>query len=94
MAVLPAIVVHPSDNVATALSDLAVGTTLMFDHVVVTVAEPIPTGHKIALVSIAAGDPIIKYGDVVGRATHPILSGTKVHVHNVADVLPELRRRA
>ncbi|MCL4153096.1 UNVERIFIED_CONTAM: hypothetical protein GTU68_038355 [Idotea baltica] len=27
---------------------------------------------------------VIKYGVVIGRATHPIAQGEHVHVHNIA----------
>lgn len=44
---------------------------------------PIPYGHKIALVAVARGASIIKYGQVIGRATADIAPGDHVHVHNL-----------
>ncbi len=40
-------------------------------------------GHKIALVDLAVGDTIIKYGEDIGRVVAPIRKGEHVHVHNV-----------
>ena len=44
----------------------------------------IPSGHKIALVDMPVGAPVIKYGSPIGTATRDILAGAHVHTHNVA----------
>ncbi len=61
--------IHPSDNVAVALSALACGETVTHDDVTVTATEDIMRGHKIALYDIAEGEPIIKYGNPIAVAT-------------------------
>ena len=43
----------------------------------------IPFGHKIAVAPMDAGEPVVKYGEVIGVATCPIRPGQHVHVHNV-----------
>ncbi|MPN58021.1 Galactarate dehydratase (L-threo-forming) [bioreactor metagenome] len=43
----------------------------------------VPYGHKIAVRDIKAGEDILKYGEVIGRATDDIQKGAHVHVHNV-----------
>lgn len=48
----------------------------------VTATQPIPLGHKIALKNIAEGDDVIKYGEVIGRASASITLGAHLHVHN------------
>ena len=82
-----AIIVHKTDNVATALADLTPGdqATLIGagNPGVITASQPIPFGHKIALTSIEVGEAVIKYGDVIGRATQRITPGQHVHIHNV-----------
>ena len=40
-------------------------------------------GHKYALVSIKAGENVIKYGSPIGHATVDIAAGEHVHTHNV-----------
>lgn len=43
----------------------------------------VPIGHKIALVDIAEGDTVVKYGQDIGRAVAPAAKGEHVHVHNL-----------
>ena len=73
------IVLDPADNVATALVPLVPGQTVAD----VTLVADIPRGHKFALRRIAAGRPVVKYGQPIGRATKPIAPGEHVHVHNL-----------
>ena len=47
----------------------------------------IPRGHKFALRSVGAGEPVHKYGQVIGRATAQIARGAHVHTHNLATLL-------
>lgn len=47
------------------------------------IAEPIPAGHKLALRERSAGQPVFRYGQVIGWATQPIKAGQHVHMHNL-----------
>lgn len=76
--------VSATDNVATALEDLAPGSLIDVGGEQVVIAERIPRGHKLALRAIAAGESIVKYGSPIGAATVDIAPGVHVHVHNVA----------
>ena len=78
-----AIAISDRDNVATALEALEAGRTLAIAGQQVTVAAAIPRGHKVALRSIRAGEPVIKYGSPIGTATSDITAGSHVHTHNV-----------
>ena len=51
--------------------------------------ETIPAGHKYALFPIAKGEYVIKYGEIIGRATQDIAQGEWVHTHNVKSHLDE-----
>lgn len=51
--------------------------------------ESIPAGHKYALRTIHKGEYIIKYGEIIGRATQEIAEGEWVHTHNVKSHLDE-----
>lgn len=55
------------------------------DDVGVAVAEggAVPVGHKVAVRAVKAGDPVHKYGHVIGYATHDIAEGDHVHSHNL-----------
>jgi len=83
-----AIIVHPSDNVATAIAAVAAGAELSLAKdggtaVQVRVTQDIPTGHKFSLFDIAAGAKVVKYGQTIGLATTRIAAGTHVHNQNV-----------
>jgi altronate dehydratase len=71
---------HPDDNVLVALRAVSRGTKANG----VTVQSDIPLAHKVADAPIATGDPVVKYGMVIGRATADIAAGAHVHVHNMA----------
>jgi altronate dehydratase len=79
-----ALVISDRDNVATALQPLENGRVLAVAGESVTVREAIPSGHKVAIRAIAAGEPVIKYGSPIGTATADIAPGAHVHTHNVA----------
>ncbi len=49
----------------------------------------IPAGHKFALRDIKQGDYVVKYGEIIGRATADIQKGEWVHTHNVKSHLDE-----
>ena len=79
-----ALVISERDNVATAFEPLAAGRELDIDGLAITVAEPIPSGHKVALRAIAAGEPVVKYGSPIGLASAAIGPGQHVHTHNLS----------
>jgi altronate dehydratase small subunit len=82
-----AIVMDPKDNVATLLSDVDPGQVVQVrlgeESREETVKESIPFGHKFALKRIINGENVVKYGEIIGRATQDIDKGFHVHVHNV-----------
>ena len=75
--------IHPSDNVAVALSPVTKGESLSICDLSLTAREDIPQGHKFALNCIAAGQPVVKYGFPIGAAKEEIAPGQWVHTHNV-----------
>jgi altronate hydrolase len=87
---VPVIRLHPLDNVVVASRRLSPGARAAREGL--DAREAIPVGHKMATRFIAAGDPILKYGLVIGAATLDILAGSHVHSHNMA--MTEERRRA
>ena len=50
--------------------------------IAVKALNPIPLGHKVALVDIKNGDTVIKYNNDIGKAVAAIAKGGHVHVHN------------
>ena len=81
-----AILLDPTDNVATALQELKAGktVTVMLEGVTYTIAlrDDIPFGHKVALQDIPKGAELLKYGLPIGQALEDIRAGDWVHVHN------------
>ncbi|MBI1395691.1 MAG: altronate dehydratase [Betaproteobacteria bacterium] len=72
---------HPADNVVVARTDVGIGTPLTPDGL--RSRSQAPAGHKFAAVTIAAGQPILKYNVVIGFAAADIPAGTWVHAHNM-----------
>jgi altronate hydrolase len=50
--------------------------------------QRVPFGHKIAARAIAVGEPVVKFGQIIGFASGPIEAGDWVHTHN-CDMGPE-----
>jgi altronate hydrolase len=73
---------HPQDNVVVATVSLPTGTVLGSEGI--TVARAVPMGHKVATRPIAAGEAVVKFGQIIGYATQEIAPGAHVHVHNCA----------
>src|SRR6201995_4968613 len=79
MAPAPVIRLHPDDGVLIARVSILPGTVVAEG---VATAERIPAGHKVAIRPIAQGEPIIRYGQIIGFATQPIAPGQHVHTQN------------
>src|SRR5215467_12028341 len=79
MAPPPVIRLHPEDGVLIARSSLPPGMVVADG---VTTTERIPAGHKVAIKLIGTGEPVIRYGQIIGFATTPIAPGQHVHVQN------------
>ncbi len=80
MAPTPVIRLHPDDSVVIARAALLLGVEVAQG---VTAAERIPAGHKVAVKPIAVGEPVKRYGQIIGFATKPIAPGQHVHVQNI-----------
>ncbi|MEM4090354.1 MAG: UxaA family hydrolase [Thermoplasmatales archaeon] len=78
-----AILLSEKDNVAVAITNLHKGDVVELDKMKFIVEEDIDFGHKISLTDIKIGQDIIKYGEIIGRATQEIPMGHHVHVHNI-----------
>jgi len=74
---------HPSDNVAVALTSLDAETDVSIDGQSVVALERIGVGHKIALTDLEVGANVVKYGSPIGQVTRSVKRGSWVHSHNV-----------
>jgi hypothetical protein len=79
----------PEDNIAVAKTTIPAGDSIVIAGTKMVCDPSLPTGHKVAIVPIAAGEKVIKYGAPIGSATRDIRPGEYVHTHNVkSDYLP------
>ena len=79
-----AVVLRPTDDIAVAKISLLPGTVLIMpDGGELRVAQMVPMGHKIATRHVPVGQPVHKYGQIIGFATQEILPGHHVHTQNV-----------
>ena len=79
----PTVRIHAADNVVIARRQL-LGGTLLTEEGGLAVLGLVPPGHKLATRTIAAGEAVRRYNQVIGHATQPIAPGQHVHSHNLA----------
>jgi altronate hydrolase len=79
-----AVQLRPEDNTAVAARNVPAGAELQVNGHILRVDQRIGMGHKIALCDINKGEPIYKYGQIIGFASRDIVMGDHVHVHNVS----------
>ncbi len=87
-----AFLVRQGDNVAVALQDLVPGPVSITGDTrpfFLRGTQNVPQGHKISVVSIPCGQPVVKYHVTIGRATVPIEEGSWVHLHNMESLYDE-----
>jgi galactarate dehydratase len=74
---------HPADNVAIVANEdgLPAGTRLpdALPGAGLELTDKVPQGHKLALVDIAAGEPVRRYNVAIGYAMRDIAAGSWVH---------------
>jgi galactarate dehydratase len=70
--------VHPQDTVAILVNEGGLREGTRFDSGL-TLVEDVPEAHKVALMDIEAGAPIVRYGSVIGYAKVAIAKGSWVH---------------
>ncbi len=83
--------ITPLDNVAVAITEQEAGSTTEINGQPLTLVNPIPFGHKVALEDIAPGEKVIKYGYPIGVASQAIKKGEHVHSHNMKTGLKGLQ---
>lgn len=82
-----ALQIDDRDSVAVATTPLRRAERIRIGGRAIELRQDIPGGHKFATRTIAQGDPIRKYGWVIGRATGNIDQGGWVHTHNLQTML-------
>lgn len=78
-----AVVLRDEDNIAVILKSPTPDVEIEYQGETFTIKQSIAPGHKIALRRIANGEPVLKYGQVIGFAACEIAAGEHVHEHNL-----------
>ena len=90
-----AILIHESDDVATAIVELCNGDGGRYrkqaEVVQIVIREDIPKFHKFAVRDIRKSEFVRKYGEIIGEAVQDIGKGCHVHEHNI--ISPQQRER-
>ena len=80
----PLLRLHPDDQVGVALRAMKAGEKVEVPGVpALQLSEAIPKGHKVALSSLANGDRVLKYAQLIGYASGDIAPGDHIHTHNL-----------
>lgn len=74
------ILIDEKDNVVVAKIKIQKGERILEN---IIIKNTVDIGFKIAINDFKKGEKIIKYGEVIGKATRNINKGELVHTHNV-----------
>jgi altronate dehydratase small subunit len=83
---LRAIVLNRADNVGTLIDPGRAGESCALQGEAngeVPLLQDVPFGHKVCIRETPAGADVLKYGQVVGKASKALRIGEHVHTHNV-----------
>lgn len=80
---MKAVALSKEDNVGVALKRLERGEKVKIGGSEIELRDTIPTGHKFTLKEIGKNAKILKWGEVIGRASKKIRKGEWVHQHNL-----------
>ncbi|MCE5265892.1 MAG: UxaA family hydrolase [Deltaproteobacteria bacterium] len=82
-----ALKINPADNVAVVLANVRTGeeieVTAEGGAIRLEARQAVAFGHKVALSDLEPDQPIIKYGEEIGRAQTRIAAGDWIHLHNL-----------
>ena len=77
-----ALLMDPADNVVTCVNEVPAGEKVVYRKgekvLTLTALEDIPYCHKVALVDIAKGAEVIKYGESLGETSEDIPEGADI----------------
>jgi altronate hydrolase len=74
---------HPKDNVLVALTDLVKGENISFNEESFLLQDTIKAKHKFYTTNLTAGEEVIMYGVLVGKAQHTIAKGSLMTTENI-----------
>lgn len=74
---------HPKDNVLVALTDLAKGENISFNEESFLLQDAIKAKHKFYTNNLLAGDEVVMYGVLVGKAQYTVAKGSLMTTENI-----------
>lgn len=78
------LLINPKDNVRVLLEDAFRGDEVETDAGMLTLLEDVEFAHKVLIRDLKANDPVLKYGEEIGRAMTDTPKGTWIHNHNMS----------
>ena len=85
-----ALMMDVRDNVVTCVKEVAAGNDVVYrkgsEVCTIRAEETIPYCHKIALVDLAEGADVLKYGELIGRTNRAVAAGHLVNHENIYSV--------
>ena len=86
-----ALKINENDNVAIAMHNIGKGDKVVVDGKgLFEAVEDIEAGHKVALLPIASGEKVYRYGEPIVETTRAVNPGEWVHVHNTQPIPGDL----
>lgn len=87
-----ALKMHDKDNVATVLDDIKKGeeVSITFDGIsqnIIVANQDIDCYHKVSIKDTKCNEEVIKYGEIIGKASKAINIGDHVHINNIESVM-------
>ncbi|HMR91736.1 MAG TPA: altronate dehydratase family protein [Chitinophagaceae bacterium] len=86
--------VHPKDNVLVALKNLSKGEEITFNGELYKLQDDIAAKHKFFMQDMQAGDSIIMYGVLVGKAQYAVPRGGLMNTDNTKHAADPFAYRA
>ena len=78
------LLINPKDNVKVLLEDAFKGDEVETDAGTLTLLEDVEFAHKVPIRDLKANDPVLKYGEEIGRIVADTPKGAWVHNHNMS----------
>lgn len=83
-----AVLLNPNDSVVVVTQEVSKEETISFrdmegNTITLQVVMDIPCYHKAAIKDIQKGHNVLKYGEIIGKASKDIRRGEHVHEHNL-----------
>lgn len=85
--------IHASDNICVATRKLDAGTNVKCNGSQFVLQTDVALGAKLALVDLAAGNKVVKFGKPIGTLKADVKMGEYIHTHNLnSDYIPTYDR--